>query len=269
MRTTTTHSRRQVGATRRARIFLAFSRAFLSSGVPERAPEGRGWPGLVGWMKAQIRAKTRIRGRDWADLRHPDEKKGCRGPRQACEWRCSYGALQWCDVIKSTHPARPILDLYLDHIYVGPDSASVFPWLPRALPPAAENIHANYLSHSLLQTFAPISAVTPGRAIVAAATARCCPAPSTSSTAATGRKQQPTDEALGRAAHPCPQPVQPFVRLYKRYVRWSSIVSVGVGMDTNVVVHFPCRWAAAVVGRQSRHSMRMCSNHRSMRSPMT
>jgi hypothetical protein len=25
-------------------------------------------------MKAQIRAKTRIRGRDWADLRRPDEK---------------------------------------------------------------------------------------------------------------------------------------------------------------------------------------------------
>jgi hypothetical protein len=56
-------------------IFLDFSRAFLSSGVPERAPEGRGWRGLAGWMKAQIRAKTRIRGRDWADLHRPDEKK--------------------------------------------------------------------------------------------------------------------------------------------------------------------------------------------------
>jgi hypothetical protein len=54
MRTTTAHSRRQVGATRRARIFLAVSRAFLSSGVPEHAPEGRGWSGLAGWMKAQI-----------------------------------------------------------------------------------------------------------------------------------------------------------------------------------------------------------------------
>jgi hypothetical protein len=64
MRTTTAHSRRQVGATRRAGIFLAVSRAFLSSGVPGRAPEGRGWPGLAGWMKAQIRAKTRIGGRD-------------------------------------------------------------------------------------------------------------------------------------------------------------------------------------------------------------
>jgi hypothetical protein len=79
MRTTTAHSRRQVGATRRAGIFLAFSRAFLSSGVPERAPKGRGWPGLAGWMKAQIRAKTRIRGRDWADLRRLDEKKGAGG----------------------------------------------------------------------------------------------------------------------------------------------------------------------------------------------
>jgi hypothetical protein len=36
MRTTTAHSRRQVGATRRAGIFLAFSHAFLSSGVPKR-----------------------------------------------------------------------------------------------------------------------------------------------------------------------------------------------------------------------------------------
>jgi hypothetical protein len=79
MRTTTAHSRRQVRATRRAGIFLAFSRAFLSSGVPEHAPEGRGWPGLAGWMKAQIQAKTRIRGRDWADLRCPDEKMGARG----------------------------------------------------------------------------------------------------------------------------------------------------------------------------------------------
>jgi hypothetical protein len=56
MRTTTAHSHRKVRATRRAGIFLAFSRAFLSSGVPERAPEGRGWPGLAGWMK-----KTRAR----------------------------------------------------------------------------------------------------------------------------------------------------------------------------------------------------------------
>jgi hypothetical protein len=40
-------------------------------------------------MKAQIRAKTTIRGRDWADLRRPDEKNTCRGPRRACEWRCS------------------------------------------------------------------------------------------------------------------------------------------------------------------------------------
>jgi hypothetical protein len=75
MRTTTVLSRRQVGATRRAGTFLAVSRAFLSSGVPERAPEGRGWPGLAGWMKTQIRAKTRNRGRDWAVFRRPDEKK--------------------------------------------------------------------------------------------------------------------------------------------------------------------------------------------------
>jgi hypothetical protein len=54
-------------------------RVFLLSGVPERAPEGRGWPGLAGWMKAQIRAKTRNRGRDWAVFCHPNEKKGAGG----------------------------------------------------------------------------------------------------------------------------------------------------------------------------------------------
>jgi hypothetical protein len=37
---------------------------FLSPGVPERTPEGRGWPGLAGWMKAQLRAKTRNREHD-------------------------------------------------------------------------------------------------------------------------------------------------------------------------------------------------------------
>jgi hypothetical protein len=75
MRTTTALSRRQVGATRRAGSFLAVSRAFLSSGVPERALEGRGWPGLAGWMKAQIRAKSRNRERDWT----VSEEKKCVG----------------------------------------------------------------------------------------------------------------------------------------------------------------------------------------------
>jgi hypothetical protein len=56
----------QVGATRRAGIFLGDSRAFVSFGLPERASGEWGWPGLAGWMKAQIRAKTRNRGRDWA-----------------------------------------------------------------------------------------------------------------------------------------------------------------------------------------------------------
>ena len=40
------------------------SRQNLSSGVPERAPGGRGWRGLAGWMKGQIWTKTRNRGRD-------------------------------------------------------------------------------------------------------------------------------------------------------------------------------------------------------------
>jgi hypothetical protein len=31
--------------------------AFLSSGVPERAPRDWGWPGLAGWIKTQIRGK--------------------------------------------------------------------------------------------------------------------------------------------------------------------------------------------------------------------
>jgi hypothetical protein len=76
MRTTTDLSRRQVRATRCAGSFFAILHAFLSSGVPERVPEGRGWPGLAGWMKAQIWAKSRNRRRDWADFRRPDEKKG-------------------------------------------------------------------------------------------------------------------------------------------------------------------------------------------------
>jgi hypothetical protein len=55
--TTTALFRLQVGATRRAGTFLGVSHVFVSSGLPERAPgEGRGWPGLSGWMKAQIRA---------------------------------------------------------------------------------------------------------------------------------------------------------------------------------------------------------------------
>jgi hypothetical protein len=62
MRTTNALSRQQVGATRRTGSFLAVPRAFLSSGVPERTPEDRGWPGFAGWMKVQIRAKRRNRG---------------------------------------------------------------------------------------------------------------------------------------------------------------------------------------------------------------
>ena len=45
MRTTIGFSRRQVGATRRAGSFLAVSRAFVSSGVPERSLGGRGGVG--------------------------------------------------------------------------------------------------------------------------------------------------------------------------------------------------------------------------------
>jgi hypothetical protein len=33
---------------------LDVSRVFVSSGVPERASESWGWPGLSGWIKAQI-----------------------------------------------------------------------------------------------------------------------------------------------------------------------------------------------------------------------
>jgi hypothetical protein len=46
---------------------LDVSCVFVSSGVPERASESRGWPGLSERMKAQIRAKTRNRGRGWAE----------------------------------------------------------------------------------------------------------------------------------------------------------------------------------------------------------
>jgi hypothetical protein len=55
---------------------LDVSRVFVSSGVPDRALESRGWPRLSRWMKAQIRAKTRNPGRGWTELCRPDEKKG-------------------------------------------------------------------------------------------------------------------------------------------------------------------------------------------------
>jgi hypothetical protein len=47
MRTTIALSRRQVGATRRAGTFIGFSRAFVSSGLPERAPGGLG----IAWAR--------------------------------------------------------------------------------------------------------------------------------------------------------------------------------------------------------------------------
>jgi hypothetical protein len=53
--------------------------AFLSFGVPERALGDRGWPGLAGWMKAQIRGKMRNRRRDWTVFRRPDEKTAAGG----------------------------------------------------------------------------------------------------------------------------------------------------------------------------------------------
>jgi hypothetical protein len=37
---------------------LDVSHVFVSSGVPERASESRGWPGLAGWMKAQNLGKN-------------------------------------------------------------------------------------------------------------------------------------------------------------------------------------------------------------------
>jgi hypothetical protein len=64
--------------------------AFLSSGVPERASGDRGWPGLAGWIKAQIQGETKNQGRDWAEYRHPDVKNGRQGPSQGDGWRCSY-----------------------------------------------------------------------------------------------------------------------------------------------------------------------------------
>jgi hypothetical protein len=40
------------------------------------SPTERERPGLSGWIKALFRGKTRNRGRGWAELRRPDEKKG-------------------------------------------------------------------------------------------------------------------------------------------------------------------------------------------------
>jgi hypothetical protein len=78
--------------------------AFLSSGVSERAPGDRGWPGLAEWIKAQIRGKTRNRERDWAEYRRPDVKNGRRGPSRRDGWRCS----KFCSSRDSIHPlVRP------------------------------------------------------------------------------------------------------------------------------------------------------------------
>jgi hypothetical protein len=59
-----------------ARRFAHF--CFIRS--PRARLEKPGWPGLAGWMKAQIQAKTKNRGRGWAEYHRPDEKKSCRGP---------------------------------------------------------------------------------------------------------------------------------------------------------------------------------------------
>jgi hypothetical protein len=101
MRTTTALSRRQLGATRRAGSFLTVSRAFLLSKVPERAPKGRGWPGLARWMKARIRAKTRNRGRDWAIFCRSDGKKGAGG----LVWLVAGDALTRCHSASSLFSA--------------------------------------------------------------------------------------------------------------------------------------------------------------------
>jgi hypothetical protein len=70
--------------------------AFLSFGVPERTPGGRGWPGLSGWIKALFRRKMRNRRSGWAELRRSDErKKGVRGPHRGDGWRCSNGVLNY------------------------------------------------------------------------------------------------------------------------------------------------------------------------------
>jgi hypothetical protein len=58
-----------------------------------RSPQARlgkpGWPRLVGWMKAQIRAKTRNPGRGWTEYRRLDVKNVVRGSSGGNGWRCS------------------------------------------------------------------------------------------------------------------------------------------------------------------------------------
>jgi hypothetical protein len=43
---------------------LDVSRVFVSSGVPERASGGWGWPGLSGWIKGLFWGKMRNQGYD-------------------------------------------------------------------------------------------------------------------------------------------------------------------------------------------------------------
>jgi hypothetical protein len=78
------HDAREFSSPFRARFFCP-----ECPSAPLKAGDGLGSPD--GWRpRSGRRVKSRIRGRDWADLRRPDEKNGCQGPRRACEWRCSY-----------------------------------------------------------------------------------------------------------------------------------------------------------------------------------
>jgi hypothetical protein len=101
--------------------------AFISSGVPERAPGDRGWPGLAGWIKAKIRGKTRNRGRDWAEYRRPDVKNGRRGPRRGDGWRCS----------NTLVPPRPPLLQPEGRFSTTERRPATDWWAPPLLPPAA------------------------------------------------------------------------------------------------------------------------------------
>jgi hypothetical protein len=75
-------------------------------------------------MKAQIRAKTRNRGRGWAEFRRPDVKNGRRGPSRGDGWRCSHSThhmerQEEAAMLRSSLPRRAALRAASPHVSCG------------------------------------------------------------------------------------------------------------------------------------------------------
>jgi hypothetical protein len=124
------------GHTTRGSFPCRFARIFFVRS-PRAHPGRPGWPELAGWMKAQIRAKSRNRGHDWTVFRCSDEKKRYRKPRRAREWRCSKH-LRWRISHSSTCSAARLLEyisciMYLTCIRSHTESVRSIPCRARLL----------------------------------------------------------------------------------------------------------------------------------------